>query len=477
MDRLRTRTKIIFGSADLFGGGAFNLIGFFYLIFLTDVLQISPALAGVVVSVSKLWDAISDPLMGVLTDRTRTRIGRRRPYFFAAFFTVFVAVAVLWYPADIAAESARFAYALISYLLFSTVSTSVMIPYLSMQPELTPDYQERTSLNVFKMAFSFLGGIIAAVVPMKIVGAYEDLRHGWTAMALIFAAFYALPWLGLALHLKEHDNRSDPPPPKFSLSDFVAPLKIRTFRILIGIYLGAFLTMDIMSSVIAYFMTYVYGRPDQLSTLLGALIVSQLAFLPLMSRLTRRWDKNKVLTVCAAVWIVSVSIIAFMPAGAPMGVLIGLAVVTAFGVCGSMVLPWTMYPDTTDVGRLTTGRDGAGSFSGLMTFFRKAAQSLALLLVGFFLQLAGYVKPIRTVTDGVTKNINQPQGDAVLLTIRLLLCLMPLLMLTLVIFLSRRYPLGREAHARLKALLDKRAEGTAGEAEAAEEQALRELLV
>ena len=477
MDKLRTRTKIIFGSADLFGGGAFNLIGFYYLIFLTDVLQISPALAGLVVSVSKLWDAVSDPLMGVLTDRTRTRIGRRRPYFFAAVFTVFIAVFVLWYPADFAAESSRFAYAIMSYLVFSTVSTSVMIPYLSMQPELTPDYQERTSLNVFKMSFSFLGGIIAALVPMRIIGAFQDIREGWTAMALIFAVFYALPWLGLALHLKEHDNRSDPKPPKFSVSDFIAPLKIRTFRILIGIYLGAFLTMDIMSAVIAYFMTYVYGRPDQLSTLLGSLIISQLIFLPVIGRLTKRWDKNRILIVCAAVWIVSVSIIAFMPASAPMGVLIALAIVTGFGVCGSMVLPWTMYPDTTDVGRLTTGRDGAGSFSGLMTFFRKAAQALALFLVGFFLQMAGYVKPIRTVVDGVTKNTNQPQGDTVLLTIRILLCLMPALMLILVMLLSRRYPLGREAHGRLKAFLEKRAEGTVDEADAAEEQALREMLV
>ena len=449
MSKLPVRTKIIFGSADLFGGGALNLVGFYYLIFLTDVMQIRPAVAGGIMLISKLWDAVSDPLMGLITDRTRSRLGRRRPWFIAAIFTVFLAVALLWFPANPESEGARIAWATFAYLFFSTVSTTVMVPYLSMQPLLTDDYQERTSLNAFKMAFSFIAAIIAATLPMAIVASFDDLRRGWMTMGLIFALIYALPWIGLALHIKEQDNRNDPPPPPFRLADFIAPLRIRCFRILIGIYLGTFLAMDIQSTVIAYWVTYVFGRPEELSTILGALVFSQIVFLPVLVRLSRKSDKNRILTWCALLWLVAVSVIAFLPASVPLPLLVLIAVLAGFGLGGSVVLPWTMYPDTTDVGRLVSGRDNAGAFSGLMTFFRKAASALALFLVGFVLEFAGYIKPLQQQVDGVTRNINQTQPESALLAIRLVLCLMPLLLLLMVMILSRRYPLTREIHARL----------------------------
>lgn len=450
MSKLPVRTKIIFGSADLFGGGALNLVGFYYLIFLTDVLQISPAYAGFVVLASRAWDAFSDPLMGILVDRTRTSIGKRRPYFFAAVLTVFLSVVVLWFPVSFADELARFLYALFAFLFFSTVSTTVMIPYLSMQPELTDDYHERTSLNLYKMAFSFLAGILAALVPMEIVKAFPDIRTGYLVMALCFGALYALPWLGIALHIRERDNRDDPPGPKFSLQDFIAPLRIRSFRILVGIYLGAFLTLDVMSSVIAFSMAYVFGRPEVLNLVLGALILCQLIFLPIIAPLSRRYGKNSVLIASALIWIIGVTAIALMPADVPLAALLALAAFSGFGVAGCIVIPWTMYPDTTDVGYLVYGRDTAGSFSGIMTFFRKLASAMALFLVGFFLELSGYRKPIQETVNGITTNTNLAQNDAVLITMRLLLSLLPLLLLGVVVLLGRRYPLTQEVHSRLQ---------------------------
>ncbi len=450
MKKLSPSTKLIFGSADLFGGGALNMVGFYYLIFLIDVLQISPAYAGVIVLVSRAWDAVSDPLMGVLVDRTRTRIGKRRPYFFVGIGTVFVAIVLLWHPVAFAEEAARFLFALFAFLFFSTVSTTVMIPYLSMQPELTDDYHERTSLNLYKMAFSFLAGILAALFPMQIVAAFPDIRTGYRVMGLCFAALYALPWLGIALHIKERDNRSDPPPPRFSLADFIAPLRIRTFRLLIGIYLGAFLTLDIMSSMIAFALTHVFGRPEVLNLVLGALIVCQLFFLPFLGSLTRRYGKHRVLVGAAMVWIVGVTGIAFAPAAVPTAVLMALAAFSGIGVSGSLVVPWTMYPDAVDVGYLVIGRDIAGSFSGLMIFFRKTASAAALFLVGFFLDVAGYVKPIQETVNGVTTNTNVTQSAAVLLTMRLLLCVLPFLLLGVVMLLARSYPLTHDIHGRLQ---------------------------
>lgn len=449
MKKLSPATKVIFGSADLFGGGALNMVGFYYLIFLTDVVQISPAYAGAIVLASRIWDAVTDPAMGVIVDRTRTRFGKRRPYFIAAIVTVFLAMVVLWYPVGWADELARFLFALFGYLFFSTVSTTVMVPYLSMQPELTSDYHERTSLNVFKMAFSFIAGIIAAIVPMTIVRAFPDIRTGYLVMGIVFGIFYALPWVGISLHIRERDNRNDPPPPPFSVSELFVPLRIRTFRMLILIYLGAFLTLDVMSSVIAYAMTYLFNRPGDLQTVLGTLIVTQILFLPLISLLTKRFGKNRVLVATAIVWMLGVAAIAVMPRAVPLPALLGLAVLTGVGVSGCVVIPWTMYPDATDVGVLVTGRDVAGSFGGSMTFFRKLASALALFVVGLLLELSGYLAPLQETIDGVTQNITQEQPQVALTTIRLLLVGLPFLLLGITGFVASRYPLTQAVHARL----------------------------
>lgn len=453
-EKLPLAAKLIYGWGDLYGGGALNLVGFYYLIFLTDVARIDPAWAGFIILVSKAWDAVSDPLMGVVTDRTRTRIGKRRPYFIVNIFSVILALAVLWYSPPFPQEWLRFLYALFAYVLFSTVSTVLMVPYLSMMPSLARDYNERTSLNAVKMAFSFSAGILAAVLPMQLVHSFADVEKGYSIMGLVFGIVFSIPWIVIALYFREDDSRGDAPPASFDLREFVAPLKIRSFRFVTGIYLGAYLVMDLMSSLIAYYMTYVLGRPADLKIVLGVLILFQLFSMPVVTFLARKIGKAKTAILCSVVWILSVATIAVTPATWPSFVIYLQAAITGFGVCGALVMPWSMYPDVADVGRLATGRDCAGSLSGLMTFFRKFASAFALFIVGLVLRISGYARPTEEVVDGVKRIVNQVQADSVLGAIRALLSLAPLLLLGLVIVLAARYPLGQDAHAAVRRKLD-----------------------
>jgi oligogalacturonide transporter len=445
--KLPLSVKLLYGWGDLFGGGALNLVGFYYLIFLTDVVRINPAWAGLIILLSKAWDAVSDPMMGLITDRTRSRWGRRRPWFMVSVVTIVVSLGLLWFPPAFQEEAYRFLFALFGYLFFATASTVLMVPYLSMMPTLARDYNERTSLNAVKMGFSFVAGIIAAIVPMKIVAAFPDIRHGYAVMGLVFGLFYAVPWIFISIFIKEPDSRNDEFKSSFRVADFLAPFKVRSFRYLAGIYLGAFLVLDLMSSLLAYYMTYVLGRPGDLTTTLGILIVCQLVSLPLVTALSKRLGKNRTLILAALVWIASVAFIALSPVSWPSWVIYVQAAVTGFGVCGSLVMPWTMYPDTVDVGTLALGRDCAGSFSGLMTFFRKMASALALFMVGLVLQLSGYVRPTEELSGAASKLVGQAQPDSALLAIRLLLCLAPLALLALAIVLAARTPLVRATHS------------------------------
>src|SRR5512141_1373036 len=115
-EKLTFWQKLGYGLGDFYGGGAGTLISFFYLVFLTDVVRISPGLAGTVILVSKIYDSITDPFEGVLSDRTRTRLGRRRPYLLAGIPLVFLSFFGLFYPASFESETARFWFVIAAYL-------------------------------------------------------------------------------------------------------------------------------------------------------------------------------------------------------------------------------------------------------------------------------------------------------------------------------------------------------------------------
>ncbi|WRP18883.1 MFS transporter [Carboxydochorda subterranea] len=261
-------TKLIFGSGDIYGGGQ-NIVNFLYLIFLTDVVRIRPALAGLVFLVGRIWDAVTDPAMGVVTDRTRTRWGRRRPYFLAATVLVFVSYVLLWAPVTAAGEWARFAYCLAAYLFFDLVMTMTMVPYSAMSAELTLDYHERTSVMSYRLAFSMGATILTALFPMWIVERAPDPRTGYLVMAVVFGALSALPWGLIFKYCPERPSFQRRMPSLDWRDLLLEPWRLRAFRTLVGMYLAGFIALDVVSSLIVYFMRYNLGRPTEAKFVMG----------------------------------------------------------------------------------------------------------------------------------------------------------------------------------------------------------------
>src|SRR5512147_2061589 len=134
-EKLTFWQKLGYGVGDFYGGGAGTLISFFYLVFLTDVIRISPGLAGIVILVSKIYDSITDPFEGVISDRTRTRLGRRRPYLLAGIPLVFLSFFAIFYPVTYQSETASFIYVMASYLFYSTIISIVLLNYSALQAE------------------------------------------------------------------------------------------------------------------------------------------------------------------------------------------------------------------------------------------------------------------------------------------------------------------------------------------------------
>ena len=178
-EKVPLKTKLLFGTGDIFGGGAFNIINFFFALFLTDVIGLNMIYVSPVFLIGKIWDAVTDPFMGTITDGTKSKLGRRRPYFLAGIILIFISFFLLWYPIQLDSQMGKFIYVLLAYLFFNTVVTMVMVPYQAMSAEISLDYNERTSVNSIRLAFSLGSSLICAILPMLIVNSFDDIRVGY----------------------------------------------------------------------------------------------------------------------------------------------------------------------------------------------------------------------------------------------------------------------------------------------------------
>jgi oligogalacturonide transporter len=458
-EKLSFWRKVGFGVGDIYGGGSLVVLSFYYLYFLTDVIRINPALAGVVILISKVYDSITDPFEGIITDRTRTRFGRRRPYLLAGVILIFISFYALWYPVNYSEEWQRFLFVVLAYLFFSTVVSLVMLSYNALASELSLDYNERTSLSSFRILFSSIASIISAVVPLEIVKQYGDIRQGYMVMAVIFGIFYAVPMLITFFSTRERVEFQRPVE-RFNWKDaFIVPFRVRTFVFALLMYLLAFVAMDAVSSIVIYFMKYFLGRGDEANYVSGTLLVAQMAALPFFVILSRRTNKKRGYMVGAAIWAVTMLTSFLITPAAPNYFVYVFAAMVGLGTGGIVVMIYAIFPDIPDVDELKTGRRREGMYMALVTFMRKLSSAVAIFIVSLILALTGYLPPVEIVQDGVLQIVEQEQPATFILGLRLVFALAPIVLLGLALLAASRYPLTGEIHQRLSAVLNARRRG------------------
>ncbi len=477
-DRLSLGTKIGFGMGDIYGGGSMVFIGIYYLFFLTDVVKLSPALAGIVVLIAKIWDAVNDPIMGVITDRTRSRFGRRRPYLLAGIFFVFISYVILWYPIDVESDTARFAFTLFGYIFFDTVLTMVMIPYNALASELTLNYEERTSLTSVRMFFSMFSSILCAVVPMEIVKAIPDVREGHVVMGVSFGLLFALPYIATFFTTRERSEFQKEVPP-FSISDmYIAPFRIKSFVLVLLMYLFSFLSMDVVMSIVIYFMTYYIGRGGETNYVFGTLLVMQMLMIPFYYYLSRKTSKKTAFIAALAVWIAVMLFSFAITPGLHRAAIYIFAALIGLSTGGVVVMIYSIFPDIPDVDELVSGERREGTYMGLFIFMRKFSSAFAIFLISQAISIAGYLPPKSEMVNGAVKMANQAQSAQFVMVLRVIFAAVPVVLLLACLYFAAKYPLSPAVHERLKRFLIARRGATGPAPElAAEEAELRKLLV
>jgi oligogalacturonide transporter len=240
----------------------------------------------------------------------------------------------------------------------------------------------------------------------------------------------------------------------FSLKTFFQPFEIRTFRSLVMIYLFAYITLDIVSTILQYYMYYMVNRKGETDLVIGTLLIVQIMMIPIIVILSNKYGKATIYRYSIFIWLAGTIMLAFFQATWPIWAIYVIAGIIGIGVGGCVVLPWAMFPDVTDVGELKFGYRTAGSFAGVMTFLRKSSAAIGIFIVGAVLQFAGYIKPIKEMVDGKLTETLQAQPDSIIHALQGIMLVFPLILLIPAFFVARSYPLDKDTHGKLRHYLE-----------------------
>jgi oligogalacturonide transporter len=446
--RLRTRNLIAYGVGDLYGGGSFFLISTFAMFYLVNVVGLSPVLAGLIPGLGKIWDALSDPLMGYISDNTKSRHGRRRVFFLIAVLPVAISFFLIWLPVRLDTQLWTFLYYFFAYLFFYTVSTMTMVPYSALSAEMTLDFRERNRLSGTRMIFSILASLLAGVLAQPIINAFDDPGRGHMAVGLVFGFLFAVPWIFVFLgtwELPRSDAGETKPMGMFR--NFGSIFANRTFRLHIGMYICAYASMDVLMSWFKFYVIDYLGRGDIVHLGLGAIVLTELAVLPLYVMLANRRGHGRAYLVGLIIWGCATLIMGIQHPGSPSYLVILNCVLVGAGMSAGVVIPWTVLPFVTDGDELITARKRAGTYAGAMTLIRKLIQGAFVLpLLGLLLRGIGYVVP---TAQQIASKTTVQQSDATLALIKAFFIITPLVLITLGLLFASRFRISPSTHGIL----------------------------
>jgi GPH family glycoside/pentoside/hexuronide:cation symporter len=451
-DKLSRSEKWMYGSGDLGFSLTSTIVGAYFAIYLTDVVGVSPAIAALAIFVGGTWDYINDPIVGYISDRTRSRWGRRRPFLLFGALPVFLVFALMWWRPPFTSQMALGVYYALIYALYDTVATFAYMPYYALTPELTSDYDERTELTTTRMFFSILGSLVAFTMPLLIVDGFNPSHAGRVLlMGGIFGFASVIPLWLVFFSTRERDEFMNQEQTG-ARQAVKAAWKNRPFIFGLVIFLFTWVTISIIQLILLYYIKYVVQREAQSDLIMATIFVVAMLALPLWEWISRRLNKRLAyIAGIAFLMAVLLSLASFNPTTS-LTLLLALCVLAGIGVAAAHVLPWSIIPDAIEYGEWQTGERHEGMFYSLITLAQKIAVSIALPLALLVLNYSGYIP-------------NSPVQPAAAVTgIRFIAGPIPAVLLGLGILFAALYPLGRENYSEIARNLEARRKSGATEA-------------
>jgi GPH family glycoside/pentoside/hexuronide:cation symporter len=435
-DKLPRKTKIFYGIGDLGNALVNSAIQFFLMKFYTDAALVLPALAGNALLFGKIWDGINDPLFGWLTDRTHSRFGKRRVYMIFGAIPLAISIALLWYVP--AMDRMRtFLWILATFLLFDTLWTLTNVPYYALTSELTDDYDERSSLTTYRMVMAVPAYLVGAALTPAIVGLFALQKTGFAFIGILYGILSALALLVSAAGFRERASTAVSAPEPSPFKSFLVALKNKPFVWLSATYFVINIAFAFIKILMVYYIEYQLVMKDQVSLVMGLMLICVTISLPFWRWASTRMDKGPAYALGMLVGGLAVIITFFLP-HEPTTLIYLVAVLAGFGFSAQWIFPWAMVADVADYDQAETGQQRSGMYYGVWGLATKISEALALASVGWILTGVGYVP-------------NVEQTPQALLGIRLFFGLVPAAIIFLSLPFLFKYPVTRKTHAEVRA--------------------------
>ncbi|MCR5334046.1 MAG: MFS transporter [Bacteroidaceae bacterium] len=436
--------KIGYGLGDMSASMFWKLFGAYLMIFYTDVFGLSAAVVGTMFLITRVWDSVFDPIVGVVADRTDTRWGKFRPYLLWLAIP-FGGMAILTFYTPALGDTGKIVYAFITYSLMMMVYSAINVPYASLLGVMSPNPQDRNVLSTFRMMFAYIGSFVALLLFMPLVGAFtggdtsqEVQQYGWLMAVAVIAVACSLLFFGCFSLTKERVKavKCEKTPLMTDIRDLLGN---RPWWILLGAGIASLVFNSIRDGATVYYFKYfvdetsygnvtVAGIPFVLSGLYLAVgqasnIIGVVLAAPIASKIGKRQ------TFMWAMIIATVLSVAFYYLDRNQLMLIFLLQVV-ISVCAGSVFPllWSMYADCADYSELKTGNRATGLIFSSSSMSQKFGWAIGTAITGWLLAAFGF-------------QANAVQNEETIHGIRMFLSLLPAVGTALSVAFIFFYPL------------------------------------
>ncbi|MDR1940535.1 MAG: MFS transporter [Clostridiales bacterium] len=468
-----------YGAADAAAGGANQIIGLYYFLFLTVVAGLGPLAAGVVTGIGRVWDGLIDPAMGIVVDRTRKKRGSVRFLMTIAVIPIAVAFFLLWNTSiiesggvksllqllGISGDVGKTVYFCFAYILWTTSYSLAVVPYDSLLPKIVPEYKTRTNYTVSRMIFSGIGGVSATYIYGWLIRVSEEnplspaFTDDFAVMSLVFGLIFAVFVLLTALFVKEPSGLSKPAPERISLKvvfkSYADVLRCRTYRKFFGLVLsGAFISSAVLTAMMMFVML-IYGDIESfIFTLsLSFLVVNvkgaiEIGFFVPNTIFMKKYNKHRPYFIDIPMLVAAAVIILFTGPDTPIWLFFVAMGLMGGGVSCLGFVPMALLPDLADAQELISGKRSEGVNAGLNTFGKQVVGGVATFIFGLILTLFGI---------GSTENLSPLTATPEKIwAVKIMFAVIPMLVCGLILWISSSYKLDGKAHALIKRLVAER---------------------
>ena len=423
----------------------FGFTGLLFVIYLmkfsTDVLLIAPGVIGTLIAVSRLWDAVSDPMVGYLSDRTRSRFGRRRSWMFAASIPVAVGIWMLWSPPQSLIGWEIVVWMGLALLVYETASTAFFIPHGALGVELTDDYHERTRLFGYRHVISALG-LMLGLGAYHLIDQSENMREtaamlmGWVGAPLVAVLCLYATWR--LPERAEYQGRGA----GAILSSFGDVLRNRHAARLLAVYFIDSFGVASIGMLVPYVTQYVLNRSELALPIILLYFLPQFLLTPVWIRLSRRFGKKQLWL--ASMWVSALGFAALFFVGTGDNVLIWIVppILGMAGGCGPIVAP-SIKADIIDFDEYLTEERKEGTYLAVWNFIRKSAGAITALLTGWVLQEFDFLP-------------NQEQTEGTKMALRVLFSFTPAFCYAAGALIFAGFDFNEDEHRQVRQALDER---------------------